>query len=76
MSPLLRGVEIGLAHGFLLVGPFIKYGPLRNVEVRRRSGAGGVPGLAISASQQQQQQQWVSYPWGGWNVAACAALAT
>lgn len=34
MSPLLRGVEIGLAHGFLLVGPFIKLGPLRNVEVR------------------------------------------
>ncbi len=32
MSPLLRGVEIGLAHGFLLVGPFIKLGPLRNVE--------------------------------------------
>lgn len=34
VSPLLRGVEIGLAHGFLLVGPFIKLGPLRNVEVR------------------------------------------
>jgi photosystem I subunit 11 len=24
VSPLLRGVEIGLAHGFLLPGPFIK----------------------------------------------------
>jgi photosystem I subunit 11 len=32
VSPLLRGVEIGLAHGFLLVGPFLKYGPLRAVE--------------------------------------------
>ncbi|CAG9463772.1 unnamed protein product [Pedinophyceae sp. YPF-701] len=31
VSPLLRGVEIGLAHGFLLAGPFIKLGPLRNV---------------------------------------------
>lgn len=31
VSPLLRGVEIGLAHGYLLVGPFIKLGPLRNV---------------------------------------------
>ena len=30
VSPLLRGVEIGLAHGFLLVGPFIKLGPLRD----------------------------------------------
>lgn len=24
VSPSLRGVEIGLAHGFLLAGPFIK----------------------------------------------------
>jgi hypothetical protein len=24
VSPVLRGVEVGLAHGFLLVGPFIK----------------------------------------------------
>ncbi|EFN51918.1 hypothetical protein CHLNCDRAFT_32796 [Chlorella variabilis] len=32
VPPLLRGVEVGLAHGFLLVGPFIKLGPLRNVE--------------------------------------------
>lgn len=24
VSPVLRGVEIGLAHGFLLAGPFIK----------------------------------------------------
>lgn len=24
VAPLLRGVEIGLAHGFLLAGPFIK----------------------------------------------------
>eukprot|EP01023_Acetabularia_acetabulum_P042177 TRINITY_DN414_c0_g1_i3.p3 TRINITY_DN414_c0_g1~~TRINITY_DN414_c0_g1_i3.p3 ORF type:complete len:198 (-),score=32.32 TRINITY_DN414_c0_g1_i3:218-811(-) len=31
VSPLLRGVEIGLAHGFLVTGPFIKLGPLRNV---------------------------------------------
>ena len=29
VSPLLRGVEIGLTHGFFLVGPFIKLGPLR-----------------------------------------------
>merc|ERR1719378_1226648 len=29
VSPLLRGVEIGLAHGFFLPGPFIKLGPLR-----------------------------------------------
>lgn len=27
VAPLLRGVEIGLAHGFLLPGPFIKVRP-------------------------------------------------
>ena len=28
VSPLTRGVEVGLAHGFFLTGPFIKLGPL------------------------------------------------
>merc|ERR1719463_616105 len=32
VTPLQRGVEIGLAHGFFLPGPFIKLGPLRAVE--------------------------------------------
>ena len=32
VSPTLRGVEVGLAHGFFLPGPFIKLGPLRNVD--------------------------------------------
>lgn len=30
LSPLLRGLEVGMAHGYFLVGPFIKLGPLRN----------------------------------------------
>jgi len=45
ISPLLRGVEVGLAHGFLLVGPFVKAGPLRNTELAGIAGtfsAGGV----------------------------------
>lgn len=33
LSPLLRGIYIGCVHGYLLVGPFIKLGPLRNSEV-------------------------------------------
>jgi photosystem I subunit 11 len=32
ITPLQRGVEIGLAHGFFIPGPFIKLGPLRGVE--------------------------------------------
>lgn len=39
VSPLFRGVEVGLAHGFFLPGPFIKLGPLRYVDaVAEKSG--------------------------------------
>jgi len=55
VSPVLRGVEIGLAHGYLLTGPFISLGPLRNVEGVREiagcmSGAGLVLILALCLS--------------------------
>jgi photosystem I subunit 11 len=30
LSPILRGLEIGLAHGYFLVGPEVKFGPLRD----------------------------------------------
>nr|YP_011006154.1 Photosystem I reaction centre subunit XI [Dictyotopsis propagulifera]WAM63158.1 Photosystem I reaction centre subunit XI [Dictyotopsis propagulifera] len=33
LSPLLRGLEIGMAHGYLLLGPFAKLGPLRESEI-------------------------------------------
>ena len=32
LSPLLRGLEIGMAHGYFLIGPFSILGPLRNSE--------------------------------------------
>ena len=32
LSPLLRGLEIGMAHGYFLIGPFYILGPLRNSE--------------------------------------------
>ena len=32
LSPLLRGINIGFAHGYFLLGPFVKLGPLRNSE--------------------------------------------
>jgi photosystem I subunit 11 len=48
VSPLLRGVEIGLAHGFLLPGPFIKLGPLRAVEgVAEVAGCLSAAGLVL-----------------------------
>ena len=30
LSPILRGLEIGMAHGYFLVGPWVKLGPLRD----------------------------------------------
>merc|ERR1719213_1015529 len=48
VAPLLRGVEIGLAHGFFLPGPFIKLGPLRNFEgIAEISGCLSASGLVI-----------------------------
>jgi photosystem I subunit 11 len=33
LTPLLRGLEIGLAHGYFLIGPFFQLGPLRDSEI-------------------------------------------
>jgi photosystem I subunit 11 len=48
VSPVLRGTEIGLTHGFFLAGPFIKLGPLRdsaNAEVIGCLAAAGLVGI-------------------------------
>nr|YP_009369831.1 photosystem I reaction centre subunit XI [Boldia erythrosiphon]ARO90519.1 photosystem I reaction centre subunit XI [Boldia erythrosiphon] len=47
LSPLLRGLEIGMTHGYFLVGPFDKLGPLRNTEVGLLSGFLSALGLII-----------------------------
>ncbi len=38
VSPLVRGVEIGLAHGFFLFGPETLLGPLRETKVANVGG--------------------------------------
>ncbi|NER01699.1 MAG: photosystem I reaction center protein subunit XI [Okeania sp. SIO3C4] len=30
LSPILRGLEVGMAHGYFIVGPWTKLGPLRD----------------------------------------------
>lgn len=47
LSPLLRGLEIGMAHGYFLVGPFDKLGPLRNTDVALLAGFLSAVGLII-----------------------------
>ncbi|KAH0928963.1 hypothetical protein HID58_014690 [Brassica napus] len=50
VNPLLRGVEVGLAHGFLLVGPFVKAGPLRNTAYAGSAGSLAAAGLVVILS--------------------------
>jgi len=38
LTPLLRGLEIGLAHGYFLIGPFFKLGPLRDTNIALLAG--------------------------------------
>lgn len=47
LTPLLRGLEIGLAHGYFLIGPFVKLGPLRNSEIGLLAGFLSTIGLII-----------------------------
>ncbi|KAK9159428.1 hypothetical protein Syun_005769 [Stephania yunnanensis] len=50
VSPLLRGIEVGLAHGYLLVGPFVITGPLRNTPIAGAAGSLGAAGLVTILS--------------------------
>jgi len=47
LTPLLRGLEIGLAHGYFLMGPFVSLGPLRDSEVALLSGFLSTIGLIV-----------------------------
>jgi len=47
VSPLTRGVEVGLAHGFFLTGPFIKLGPLRATDAAEVAGCLSGAGLVL-----------------------------
>ena len=47
LTPLLRGLEIGLAHGYFLMGPFTKLGPLRNSDIALLAGFLSTIGLIL-----------------------------
>lgn len=47
LSPARRGLEIGMAHGYLLFGPFAKLGPLRNTDIANVAGVLGACGLVV-----------------------------
>ena len=47
LTPLLRGLEIGLAHGYFLIGPFVKLGPLLNSDIALIAGFLSTIGLIL-----------------------------
>ena len=47
LTPLLRGLEVGLAHGYFLMGPFVNLGPLRNSEIGLLAGFLSTIGLIL-----------------------------
>jgi photosystem II CP43 chlorophyll apoprotein len=50
LSPITRGLEIGMAHGYLLLGPFLKLGPLRDTDAALWAGWGSASGLVVILS--------------------------
>lgn len=79
LSPLLRGLEIGMAHGYFLIGPFDKLGPLRNTDIALLSGFLSAVGLiviltaclsmygAVSFGSTKDQSKDVLQTSGGWS---------
>ncbi len=47
LSPFRRALEIGMAHGYFLIGPFAKLGPLRDTDVANLAGLLATVGLVV-----------------------------
>lgn len=47
LSPQRRGLEVGLAHGYWLVGPFATFNPLRDTDVGTLVGLFSAIGMVI-----------------------------
>ena len=50
LSPLRRGLEVGMAHGYFLLGPWIVLGPLRNTSMAAMAGLASTIGLIMIAT--------------------------
>lgn len=50
ITPFRRGLEVGMAHGYWLIGPFATFNPLRDTEVQNVVALLSTIGLLIVAS--------------------------
>ncbi len=50
LSPILRGLEVGMAHGYFLVGPWTLLGPLRDSDHAYLGGLIGALALILVAT--------------------------
>ena len=50
LSPLRRGLEVGMAHGYWLIGPFLKLGPMRDTDQAVLVGLLSTCGAVVIAS--------------------------
>jgi photosystem I subunit 11 len=47
LTPMRRGLEVGMAHGYWLIGPFAKFNPLRDTEVGTLTALFATIGLLV-----------------------------
>jgi photosystem II CP43 chlorophyll apoprotein len=62
LAPFSRGLEIGMAHGYFLLGPFAKLGPLRDSELANVVGLMSSIGLLLILSVCLSLYGTVSFP--------------
>jgi photosystem I subunit XI len=47
LTPFKRGLEIGMAHGYLLIGPWLFWGPLRDTDLALLAALLSTEGLVV-----------------------------
>lgn len=69
VAPVIRGLEVGLAHGYFLLGPWVLFGPLRDYGEAANLGAlFAAIGLVLIATACMSIYGLVSFPKDGSQV--------
>ncbi|MEM9136644.1 MAG: photosystem I reaction center subunit XI, partial [Cyanobacteria bacterium P01_F01_bin.42] len=68
LSPARRGLEIGMAHGYFFVGPFLKLGPMRQTDLALEVGVASAIGLVAILTFGLEAYGLVSFKSGNYTV--------